>query len=466
MLSTTRTGLFRLFVSVFTAASLALAAGASYAAPQSSQNSVQKSARKAPQKKAVPKASARTAAKKAPSSKKAQADASKESLAQASRQKETITKEREELAKKLDSLKDELEKTQATHQKTSSELAKSEVSISQANKRLRELSSERSQIEKRLRQLKDEERSVTGEMTNAEHEIRNIARAQYVTAHRSPWQSVIAGKNPHEIARDQASLIYFARAGHTELADLTTKKHTIESISEETASKRRDLNRVLAREKEDRQDLLKAQAERKKTLGELSRQMTAQKADIERIEKDQARLDELSARIEKIIAERERELKKRELAAQKSPGKETAAYVPQGSFAKKKGHLVMPALGKVTGRFGQNRENLSGVSTKWKGILIEAKEGSDVLACEAGTVIFSDWVQGWGNTMYIDHGNGFLSVYAYNESLYKKANDRVRRGETIASVGNTGGRVGKSPALYFELRHASKPLNPLQWIGK
>lgn len=125
---------------------------------------------------------------------------------------------------------------------------------------------------------------------------------------------------------------------------------------------------------------------------------------------------------------------------------------------------MMPALGKIIGRYGQARANVSGKSTTWKGLMIAARAGSDVLACANGQVVFSDWLRGFGNLIIVDHGDGYLSIYANNESLYKSVGDRVSRGETIASVGNTGGE--DKPGLYFELRRNGQPFNPLPWIGK
>jgi septal ring factor EnvC (AmiA/AmiB activator) len=62
----------------------------------------------------------------------------------------------------------------------------------------------------------------------------------------------------------------------------------------------------------------------------------------------------------------------------------------------------------------------------------------------------------------IDHGKGYMSLYAHNQSLYKKTGDWVSAGEVIASIGNSGGR--HSPALYFEIRQQGIPINPLKWL--
>ncbi|MEF9943701.1 MAG: peptidoglycan DD-metalloendopeptidase family protein, partial [Burkholderiaceae bacterium] len=80
-----------------------------------------------------------------------------------------------------------------------------------------------------------------------------------------------------------------------------------------------------------------------------------------------------------------------------------------------------------------------------------------------GQVVFADWLRGFGNLLILDHGDSYLSVYGNNESLYKNVGDRVSIGETVASVGNTGG--GDLPSLYFELRHQGRPFDPLKWMG-
>ena len=64
----------------------------------------------------------------------------------------------------------------------------------------------------------------------------------------------------------------------------------------------------------------------------------------------------------------------------------------------------------------------------------------------------------------MEHGEGYLSVYAYNQSLLKKVGERVAPSDVIARVGATGGQV--EPGLYFEIRHNGTPVNPLIWLAR
>jgi len=80
----------------------------------------------------------------------------------------------------------------------------------------------------------------------------------------------------------------------------------------------------------------------------------------------------------------------------------------------------------------------------------------------SGVVVFAKWLSGFGNIIIVDHGDGFLTVYAYNQSLLKDVGEPVKTGEVIALAGNTGGQLDS--ALYFELRHHGVPLDPLLYF--
>lgn len=110
-------------------------------------------------------------------------------------------------------------------------------------------------------------------------------------------------------------------------------------------------------------------------------------------------------------------------------------------------------------RFGAPREE-GGVS--WKGLFIRAAEGAAVKAIAAGEVVFSEWLRGFGNLIIVDHGEGYMSLYSNNESLYKQVGDPVQPGDAIAAVGNSGGQ--SDTGLYFEMRHQSRPINPMHWV--
>ena len=92
------------------------------------------------------------------------------------------------------------------------------------------------------------------------------------------------------------------------------------------------------------------------------------------------------------------------------------------------------------------------------------REGSQVAAIHHGRVVFADWFRGSGLLLSVDHGDGFMSLYAHNEALLRDVGEWVSAGSAIATVGNSGGL--DEPALYFEIRENGKPTNPSPWLRR
>lgn len=98
-----------------------------------------------------------------------------------------------------------------------------------------------------------------------------------------------------------------------------------------------------------------------------------------------------------------------------------------------------------------------------QGVTFFADEGTVVTAVYPGKIVFSDWLKGYGLLLIIDHGQGFMTLYAHNESLFKKKGQNVQQNEQIASVGHSGGI--KQNGLYFEIRLRGKAIPPLAWLS-
>ncbi|RTZ43135.1 peptidase [Candidimonas sp. SYP-B2681] len=140
------------------------------------------------------------------------------------------------------------------------------------------------------------------------------------------------------------------------------------------------------------------------------------------------------------------------------PGAAQPRLAPSGGFTGLKKGAPYPVRGEVLGRFGAERPE----GGLWRGIVLRSPEGAKVQTIASGRVVYSNWLSGFGNIIIVDHGAKFLSVYAYNQSLLKRVGDIVDTGDTIATVGATGGQVDSG--LYFEIRHQGTPVNPLLWL--
>jgi len=130
--------------------------------------------------------------------------------------------------------------------------------------------------------------------------------------------------------------------------------------------------------------------------------------------------------------------------------------VPEGAplAAIKKAHC--PPSGPVVARFGSPR-----MTGQWDGLLIGGKEGTPIRSVAAGTVVFADWLRGYGLLTIIDHGSGVMSLYAFNQTHFKQKGEAVAADQVIATLGSSGGR--DKPGLYFGVRRQGKPVDPLLW---
>lgn len=129
------------------------------------------------------------------------------------------------------------------------------------------------------------------------------------------------------------------------------------------------------------------------------------------------------------------------------------------AFVELKGQLPWPVQGSINESFGSRRFEIT-----LDGTVIGAREGAEIRAVADGRVVYADWLRGYGLMIIVDHGKGYMSLYAYNQNLYKTVGQSVRAGESLATVGRSGGR--SEPALYFGIRAHGQPVNPEHWCRK
>lgn len=142
------------------------------------------------------------------------------------------------------------------------------------------------------------------------------------------------------------------------------------------------------------------------------------------------------------------------------PGAKKLASVGRDQDSHRKvlpGFLAWPVDGGIiTSRFGlRNSRNHDGID-------IGAKEGTPILAAADGKVVFNGWMHGYGRMLIVKHANHLTTVYAHNSKNNVKKNSRVKRGQTIGEVGQTGRSTG--PHLHFEVRNDTHPKNPLLYL--
>ncbi|THB71294.1 MAG: hypothetical protein D6B25_18955 [Desulfobulbaceae bacterium] len=132
------------------------------------------------------------------------------------------------------------------------------------------------------------------------------------------------------------------------------------------------------------------------------------------------------------------------------------------SFLRNKGKIPPPVYGTVLNEFNQNVTNRLGISSVSSGISIDAPNGTMIRAVHEGTVKFSGYLRGYGNTVIVNHGYQYYSITSRIDRLLVKKGQRVSEKTDIGIMGDTATLM--SQGVYFEIRHKSKPLDPLQWL--
>lgn len=122
----------------------------------------------------------------------------------------------------------------------------------------------------------------------------------------------------------------------------------------------------------------------------------------------------------------------------------------------KKNDFIWPVQGKVVSRFGVQD------GLRYEGIDIAAPLGTPVKAAREGVVVYEGSLKGYGNLLIIKHENDFKTVYAYNDKNLVSVGQKVKRGDSIAKVGNTGRYP--DPRLHFQIRDKDQARNPLFFL--
>jgi murein hydrolase activator len=376
----------------------------------------------------------------------------------------------DQLHERIESLNKELDTSKEAHAEVADELKQSEQAISEANRKLYELRQQHQKSRSSLQNLQQEKSSLETTLQQQQHLLGSQIYQQYLHGQQSYLQIILQQQDPGAISRELHYYSYISRARAKLIQSMQRNLGKVAKLNEQTASALKELTALKAEQEQERRELQQQKNERNKVLKKLSAKIASQRGEISKLKRDEKNLSQLVERLARAAAKPKAKSKtkrnKSKDADEKGTEQTTIARnesLPTndydgGNFASLRGKLSLPVRGDISNRFGATRED-TGVS--WKGLFIRSSEGSEVKAVASGRVVFADWLRGFGNLLIVDHGDGYMSLYGNNQALLKKEGDEVKGGDTVATVGNTGGN--ESSGLYYELRRQSKPFDPLSW---
>lgn len=350
--------------------------------------------------------------------------------------------ELERVRENIEKISSELDSARLRTEKLEKELKRTEIAIGHESLRLKQIEKDIRQRKHRLSELTHAIRDYRENLSRQRKQLARQVRSAYMAGRSNYLKLLLNQENPAMVGRVLAYYDYYNQARIESIIDVKEKLELINSTKAKIESETRDLAALKS-------------SQLKKTR-ELNAYRESRKLVLEKLESD------IESKDEELRKWREQEEKITKLLQELEQTEQGAVFIDDAPpFGSLKGELDWPTEGKLLNSFGSRRK---ATSLRWHGVKIGANSGEEVRAVHTGKVLFADWFRNLGLLMILDHGDGYMSLYGYNQSLLKKPGDWVLAGEIIAYTGNSGGQ--SSPGVYFEIRHNGKPLDPVLWCKR
>ncbi len=348
--------------------------------------------------------------------------------------------ELEALRGRMTDMRRALESDQGKRSAAETELRKVETDIGERNAALRRLRDQQSETARRIGELERERVAVEARIGVERDSLAAQVRAAYVTGRNERLKLLLNQQDPAHLGRMVVYYDYFNRMRRDTIASVSADLARLNAVATEQETEAMRQRQLEQRQSQELDKLEQARARRAEVLVAVDASIRAKGDAI-------AEMETQAATLEKLVEELREVLRDFPVEA-------------DAPFADVKGQLAWPLRGRLLRDFGQPRAQ---GRLKWDGVLVGAAPGTQVKAVYHGRVAYADWLTGLGLLVILEHGDGYLTLYGHNESVFKSVGEWVAPGETIAEVGDSGGQA--QPALYFEIRRGRQPQNPHRWFA-
>ena len=344
------------------------------------------------------------------------------------------------LLRKIDKLKQNIDRKENSKSNYIKELESIERKIGKVNQQIRakdkKIKGKKSELSKLRATRSKHQRQLSKEHDHLAEQVY----AAFTLGRQEKAKLLFSQQDPQALQRNLVYYQYFSNARVALIDEVQRNIDKIVKTEKLIQQAKVELEKNQQQLGQQKKELGADLGKRKTIIGSLDKQLKQHSGSLSRLEDEAKQLQNLIKSIEEILVD--------------APESE----ISHKAFAELKGKLAWPVKGKLKRLFGRTKP-LS--QLRWQGVMIEAPGGREVKAVSHGRIAFADWLRGLGNLIIIDHGNSYLSLYGHNESLYKSAGEWVNAGDIISTVGTSGGQ--KKPGLYFEIRKKGKPQNPTGW---
>lgn len=351
--------------------------------------------------------------------------------------------ELEQLRTRIQLLRDDLNTVRGARHDVRVQLSDIERSIAATAKQIRKIRQDLTLNAQRVQELIIQRRQLQSSLGRQREVLAEQVRTGYVVGRQDYMKMLLNQEQPARVGRILTYYSYLDSARREQIENITQQMSHLHSVETAINVENENLASTNMRLTNERASLLALQGERRIILARIDKDLNDKTQRLTNLTADEQRLSELLRRLPTEMPDIPADIN----------GK--------GAFAKSKGKLLWPANGRIVAAFGAPR---GAGNLRWQGVVLEADEGAEVRAVWRGQVIFTGWLNGYGTMIIVDHGEGYMSLYAHNQSVIKEVGDWTEASEVIATVGDSGGQ--RKSGLYFEIRHNGKPDNPVQWCQR
>ncbi len=313
-------------------------------------------------------------------------------------------------------------------------LKNQELGISKLEREIKQTKADLAQADQNINKLEEKIALQEGQRQAQEEELKQLLQTYYVTE-RAKANGHLLNQGVEE-DRISQYFQHLAKARAKVIDDITKTTQELAHNKNQLELEKTQIETLLKQQSEKRSSLANTQSKRKGTLSKIQKSIKDDKRYLSELQRNETRLKAEIAKAAKRNA------------------------VPMDGIAKQRGKLPWPLKGRVLHNFGTRQTG----QVNWKGMVLSANYGQQVKAVYPGTVVFAEYLRGYGLVVLLDHGKGDMTLYGYNQALTKKEGDKVTAGEVIALAGDTGGQDRAS--LYFEIRRNSEAQNPKSWLKR
>ena len=301
------------------------------------------------------------------------------------------------------------------------------------------------QLEKANRELSSLNKSIPeleAKLDEEKQSIEKILITTYKFGKFNFLQFMLQAENVGALISENKNLTLLAQYQGKIISNYMENLDQLETAEKELQTKKKEVSRLIKNAEKKRKEL---QAQERKNRALITEIKKNKKLHLQTLEELKVRAQQLLILIEKLLKE------------------EISFPINLIPLYEKKGKLPWPIEGKVTTEFGLQRHPQFKTTTMNNGIEISPRKNYVIVrAIHPGKVVYSDYFQGYGNLIIVDHGMSYYSLYGHCSDILVKKGDLVKAEHPIALVGDIGSLEGDS--VYFEIRFKTKPLNPLQWL--